>query len=197
MTQATQVDTAHEVYPPGPVGRALHKVEAVELVVGGLLVVLIFVLVSVQVVGRVTTFASPVWTGEVARFSLFCLAFGISGYLMGREEHVTLTAIDHVLPPLGRRVVHDFSLLVVAATCLVFAYEGVDLLTSTGQLKTPAAGIPVGWLYILPTAGMLLTAVRALLIITVPGARPQPEPLQVVEVETLAEGDSNAQRSNG
>ena len=174
MTQMTDtVDTGERVYRPGVWGRVLRAVELVELVLGGLLLTVILVLVALQVVARVAGFNSPVWSGEIARFSLFWIAFGIAGYLMGREEHVTLGVIDHVLPRLGKVFVHAFSLLVVAATCLVFAYEGYDLLTSTGVLRTPAAGIPVGWLYILPTAGMLLTAARALLLIFVPAARPR------------------------
>jgi TRAP-type C4-dicarboxylate transport system permease small subunit len=177
MTVPSNADAPHQVYRPGPVGRALRVVETAELVVGGLLLAGILLLVSVQVVTRVTALTSPVWTGEVARFSLFCLAFGLAGYLMGREEHVMLGAIDHVLPRIGRIIVHRFSLIVVAATCLAFAYEGYDLLSSTGALKTPAAGIPVGWLYILPTAGLLLAAARALLLILVPAARPVPEPV--------------------
>ncbi|MFC5382102.1 TRAP transporter small permease [Aquipuribacter nitratireducens] len=182
MAQTVRVETGHEVYRPGPVGRVLRTVELVELVLGGVLLVLILVLVSSQVVARVTPLDNPVWTGEVARFSLFWLAFGIAGYLMGREEHVTLTAVDAVLPRLGKIIVHRFSLLVVAATCLVFAYEGYDLLSSTGRLRTPAAGIPVGWLYILPTAGMLLTAARALLIVALPAARPIPHPPETADV---------------
>lgn len=174
MTQMTDgVDTGERVYRPGVWGRVLRAVELVELALGGVLLTVILVLVSLQVIARVAGFDSPVWSGEIARFSLFWIAFGIAGYLMGREEHVTLGVIDHVLPRLGRIFVHGFSLLVVAATCLAFAYEGIDLLTSTGVLRTPAARIPVGWLYILPTAGMLLTAARALLLVFVPSSRPQ------------------------
>ena len=181
MTQMRDVDTGERVHRPGVWGRILRAVELVELALGGLLLLVILVLVSFQVVARVSGLNSPVWSGEIARFSLFWIAFGIAGYLMGREEHVTLGVIDHVLPRLGKILVHAFSLLVVAATCLIFAYEGYDLLSSTGVLRTPAAGIPVGWLYILPTAGMLLTAARALLLILVPASRPQ-------FVETDADG---------
>jgi TRAP-type C4-dicarboxylate transport system permease small subunit len=182
MTQMTDtVDTGNRIHRPGVWGRILRAVEVVELALGGILLLVILTLVSMQVVARVAGFSSPVWSGEVARFSLFWIAFGIAGYLMGREEHVTLSVVDHVLPRLGRAFVHAFSLLVVAATCLVFAYEGYDLLSSTGALRTPAAGIPVGWLYILPTAGMLLTAARALLLIFVPATRPQ-------FVDTAADG---------
>ena len=90
----------------------------------------------------------------------------------GREEHITLDVIDHVLPPLGKRLVRSFARLVVAATALAVAYEGYDIFASASPIKSPAAGIPLGWIYLLPTIGMVLTACRALLLVFVPGTRP-------------------------
>lgn len=167
------VDTGEEIRRTGIWARVLRGIELVELAVGAILLLAILALVMMLVLARVTPVPSEVWTGELARYGLIWLAFGLSGYLMGREEHITLDVIDHVLPRLGQRIVYIFSLMVVAATCLAFAYEGYDLYSSTSVLKSPAAGIPIGWIYILPTAGMLLTAFRCLLLIVAPGARPQ------------------------
>ena len=141
-----------------------------------------------QALTRFTPLPSQVWTGEVARFSMIWLAFSLAGYLMGREEHIKLDAIDFVLPTIGKQVVHGFSMLVVAATSLTFAYEGYDLFSSGSPIKSPAAGIPIGWVYVLPTIGLVLTGLRAVLLAVVPSTRPvvdappPPPPLHDLEV---------------
>lgn len=175
-TQLAELDTGQEVRRPGTWGRVLYAVERVELAVGALLLLIILVLVMMQALSRFSPVPSFVWTGEVARFCLIWLAFSLAGYLMGREEHITLDAIDHVLPRLGKQLVHGFSLLVVAAVCLTFAYEGYDLFTAGSPIKSPAAGIPQGWIYFLPMLGLVLTGLRALLLVLVPATRPESLP---------------------
>lgn len=146
----------------------LRGIELVELTVGATLIVGITVLVMMQVLSRVTPLESFVWTGELARFSLLWLSFGLAGYLLGRDEHIALDVVDHVLPTLGQRLVRAFSLLVVAATALMFGYEGFDLFNAGSPIKSPATGIPLGWIYFIPMIGMGLTVLRALVEIVFP-----------------------------
>jgi TRAP-type C4-dicarboxylate transport system permease small subunit len=146
----------------------LRGIELVELTVGALLITAIVALVMLQVLARVTPLENQVWTGELARFSLLWLSFGLSGYLLGRDEHIALDVVDHVLPPLGQRLVKAFSLLVVGATAALFAYEGLDLFTAGSPIKSPATGIPQGWLYFIPMVGMGLTVLRAIVEIVFP-----------------------------
>lgn len=199
-TQLAELDTGQQVRRPGRWGTVLHAVERVELAVGGLLLLLILVLVMMQALSRFTPLPSQVWTGEIARFSLIWLAFSLAGYLMGREEHIKLDAIDHVLPRLGQQVVHGFSLLVVAATAFTFAYEGYDLFASGSPIKSPAAGIPVGWIYVLPTLGLVMTGLRALLLVLVPSTRaevvpgPPVAPLHDLDALELAATDAGRAR---
>ncbi|PJJ58041.1 TRAP-type C4-dicarboxylate transport system permease small subunit [Mumia flava] len=148
--------------------RVLRGVELAELTLGAVLLATILVLVVLQVVTRITPLDSNVWNGEIAKYALVWLAFGMSGYLLGRDEHITLDVIDKVLPPLGRRLVQAFAMLVVAATCGLFAYEGWDLVSSGSPIKSPAAGIPLPWIYVIPTIGIALTAVRAVLEVVFP-----------------------------
>lgn len=153
---------------PVALKKALRALELVELSVGALLLLGILVLVMWQVLARVSPIPSEVWTGELARFALVWLALGLSGYLMGRDEHIALDVVDHVLPDLARRLVRAFSLLVVAATALTFAYEGYDLWSAGTPIKSPAARIPLGWIYFIPMVGMGLTALRAVIEIVFP-----------------------------
>ncbi len=121
-----------------------------------------------QVLARVTPLDNQVWTGELARYSLLWLSFGLAGYLLGRDEHIALDVVDHVLPTLGQRIVKVFSLIVVAATALMFGYEGLDLFTAGSPIKSPATGIPQGWIYFIPMIGMALTVLRAVIEIVFP-----------------------------
>ena len=146
----------------------LRGLAIVELTIGAIFILGILSLVMLQVLARVTPIDNQVWTGELARFSLVWLSFGLAGYLLGRDEHIALDVVDHILPSLGQRLVRAFSLLVVAATAAMFGYEGLDLFTSASPIKSPATGIPLAWIYFIPMVGMALTVLRALLEIVFP-----------------------------
>lgn len=151
--------------------RGLRGIELIELTVGALLLLGIVVMVMWQVLARVTPLEGKIWTGELARFSLVWLSFGLAGYLLGRDEHIALDVIDHTLPPLGQRLVRVFSLLVVGATAYMFAYEGWDLFTADSPIKSPSTGIPLGWIYFIPMVGMALTVLRAVVEILFPSTQ--------------------------
>jgi TRAP-type C4-dicarboxylate transport system permease small subunit len=174
--------------------RGLRGIELVELTVGALLLLAIVAMVMLQVLARVTPLENRVWTGELARFSLVWLSFGLAGYLLGRDEHIALDVIDHVLPSLGQRLVKVFSLLVVGATAFMFAYEGWDLFTSGSPIRSPATGIPLGWIYFIPMVGMGLTVLRAVVEILFPSAHEGQIRVagEVIAEETAPEEHSDA-----
>jgi TRAP-type C4-dicarboxylate transport system permease small subunit len=147
----------------GRLGRVLRGVEIVEGTVGALLLAAILVLIMAQVIVRFSPFSGWVWTGELARFSLVWLTFILAGYLLGRDQHISLDIVDHILPARGRRVVEIVSHLVVAAVCAAFVYEGVGLIEAQSGIRSSAAKIPNSLLYAVPTIGFALTAVRALI----------------------------------
>lgn len=148
--------------PTGRFGRIMRGVEITEAVLGAILLVVILVLVMIQVTLRFTPIAGWVWTGELAKFAMVWLAFILSGYLMGRDEHVTLDIVDHVLSGRALRVVVVIAQLITAAICIVAFYEGFHLVSNQVNIKSPAAEIPMGIIYSVPMIGMGLTAVRCL-----------------------------------
>lgn len=168
QTTTTQQERSWGLRRPRWLSAPLRGLELVELAFGAVFILAIVGLVMLQVLARVTPIDNQVWTGELARFSLVWLSFGLAGYLLGRDEHIALDVVDHVLPSLGQRLVRVFSLLVVAATAIMFGYEGVDLFTSGSPIKSPATGIPLAWIYFVPMVGMALTLMRALLEIVFP-----------------------------
>lgn len=171
----------------------LRGLELVELTAGAIFILAIVSLVMLQVLARVTPIESQVWTGELAKFSLVWLSFGLAGYLLGRDEHIALDVVDHVLPPLGQRLVKAFSLIVVGATALMFGYEGLDLFSSGSPIKSPATGIPLAWIYFIPMVGMALTVLRAVLELVFPSSHEGQIRVagEVITDDTLgAEGDA-------
>ena len=93
--------------------------------------------------------------------------FVLSGYLMALDRHITIQLVDFVLPPRALGVVKVFVHVVVGATCLAMAYATYSLIADDIGQRTPAAEIPLAWIYVVPLVGFLLTALRAALAIVV------------------------------
>jgi TRAP-type C4-dicarboxylate transport system permease small subunit len=141
----------------------MRGIEIAEAVLGGLLLVVILVLVMIQVTLRFTPTAGWVWTGEIAKFAMVWLAFILSGYLMGRDQHVTLDIIDHFLPERALRVMIGVAQAITALICIAAFYEGYNLVNDQVAIKSPAAQIPMSIFYTVPMIGMGLTAVRCVI----------------------------------
>jgi TRAP-type C4-dicarboxylate transport system permease small subunit len=156
----------HELLPErGPFRPILKAVGKIEQAVGAALIVVILVLVLIQVTQRYTPFGGWPWTGEVARLALVWCTFVLSGYLMAQDRHITIRAIDLVLHERALGVVKLLSHVVVAATCLGMGYATYRLIADDIGQRTPAAEIPVSWVYVLPLIGFFLTALRAIMVI--------------------------------
>lgn len=147
---------------------ALRLLSSAEAAIGGFLVALLFVLMLTQAVQRYLPTGGWVWTGELARFSLVWLTFAMAGYLMARDGHITLKLVDHVAKGTLARLVGIFANVMVAIICLNLAYEAFDLVVQPAVQTTPALGIPVNALYVIPLAGLLLTTLRSAVAVFVP-----------------------------
>ncbi len=166
-------DQYSELLPSGGLLRTLMRwVGLAEQAIGASLIVVILVLVLIQVAQRyIHTFGGWPWTGEVARLSLVWCTFVLVGYLMAQDRHITIKVADLVLPERILDLVKLGSHLVVLATCLGMAYATSSLIANDIGQRTPAAGIPVAWIYLVPLVGYLLTALRALMMITMVDVR--------------------------
>lgn len=147
----------------GPVGKILRAVEFAEGAIGALLLLAILALVMVQITVRFSALGGWAWTGELARFSLVWLTFILSGYLLGRDQHISFDIVDHVLSARALRVVKIVSYVIVAAICAAFVYEGIGLMDAQSFIRSSAAEIPMSFVYLIPTIGFALTGVRALI----------------------------------
>lgn len=149
---------------PGP----LRVLETVEVVVAGALLLAVLGLVVFQVVSRYV-FSTPfVWSEELARFALLWLTFVAAGFVMARGVHVTVTVGDRLLGRRGRLVVDLFAIGVVLLVCGLLIAVSPEFLATAGRTSSPAAGIPMGWVYGSAVVGFVLMGLHGVgLVVTV------------------------------
>lgn len=145
--------------PPRPA--PVRWLERAELAAGALMLALVFALVLAQAIQRHLPVTDWVWTGELARLGLVWLAFSLVGYLVGRDEHITLRLVDMFAGPRLLRAVWVASNLVVAAVGTALTVDAAAMVFGSSPQATPALGIPVTWVHAIPLAGMALAVVRA------------------------------------
>lgn len=144
-----------------------------ETILGSLLMFMIFALMLLQVAQRYLPIGPGVWVGEIARFGLVWLTFALAGYLVSKNEHVAIGVIDVWLKrDVWRRGVIIFVNIVIAAVGVMFALDAFAMVQGASMQHTPATGIPLSLIYVIPMIGFILTAihgvVRALSAFVVP-----------------------------
>ena len=145
----------------------MKTVGLMEQTIGASLIVVILALVLTQVAQRyIHAFDGWPWTGEVPRLALVWCTFALSGYLMAQDRHITIKVIDLVLRERALGLVKLMSHLVVLATCLGMGYATYRLIVDDIGQRTPAAEIPLALVYVMPLLGYLLTALRAVMVIS-------------------------------
>lgn len=159
---------------------------AIELTIGALALMIIFVLLLVQTLQRYLPLDGWPWTGELARFSLVWLTFVVAGVLVTRDSHISIEMIDGIDSPLLRRVVRVVSCLIVAAIGVGLTVEALALVGDQAILKSPAMGMPMSWLYGISLIGFVSTTLRAVVAAVDYGLNGVPAP-QYDEIEVAAE----------
>ncbi|MEE6282441.1 TRAP transporter small permease [Georgenia sp. MJ170] len=131
-------------------------------VVGALCVALILVLVSVQVVQRVTTGGSWAWSGEIAKFAMVWSTFILAPHLLRVGGHLRVDVIEQWLTPRGERWMTRLTDILIAATCAGLTWAGWGLLNAPFLGSAPASGIPLTVIYAVPVLGLLFTTIMAI-----------------------------------
>jgi TRAP-type C4-dicarboxylate transport system permease small subunit len=163
--------------------RIIRPIEVVEIVLGSLFVLLIMALVLTQAIQRYTPFSGSAWTGEVARFALGWGSIVLAGYLLGRDEHITLHMIDHVVPSRALPWVIRVSQFIVLLIAIGMVRDGWQLVSvDTGRVSS-AALIPLTVVYAIPFLGFVLTMLRAAIALVRP-----PVPVSIVVDGTIEIG---------
>ncbi|RLV55798.1 TRAP transporter small permease subunit [Aeromicrobium phragmitis] len=183
MSQPSEPAVAQQGPPPerGP----LRYIALAEEVIGGLLILVIFVFVLLQAVQRYLPGPTWVGAGELARFAMAVVTFALVGLLYGRSSHIVVRVIERYVRGRAARVLAVVTHVVVAFTAILLLNEAWLLFQSSGNQSTPALGLPMTWIYLLPLIGVALLLVRAVLAVVWPGST-APDPQHDNETEVQA-----------
>lgn len=153
--------------PSGRLRGMFKALGFLEQLVASLLLVAILGLVLVLVVRRYIGGGWP-GTGEIARYSLVWATMLIAGFLMAYPPfHISINLIDYLVKGRWLGALKLFVNMFVLLTSLALIYGCYQLVvTDIGQV-TPAAGIPVRFINMVPLVGFSLVALRAVLGIVV------------------------------
>lgn len=164
--------------PPGREVGVLRWLGYVEQLIGGLLILVIFVFVLMQAVQRYLPTGTWVGAGELSRYALAGLTFLMAGYLYGHGLHIAVLVIDRYTSKRTAKVLHVLTHVLVVVVSLLLLNEVWFLLTDSVSQSTPALGIPMLWIYLLPLLGILTLTVRSAVAIFVPRAiAADPDPI--------------------
>lgn len=109
-----------------------------------------------------STFA---WIDEATRLLMVWALFLALGLALERGRQVAVTTLFQKLPDLPRKIVAtliNLTGLVFSCYLVVLGIELVKFVMRTGQLS-PTLGLPMYWLYVAPSVGFSLLALRYLL----------------------------------
>lgn len=152
----------HESPRARTVSRTLVRIlDLAEQTVGAVCLGVILVLVSVQVVQRVTTGGSWVWSGEFAKYAMVWLTFILAAHLLRTDEHLKVDVIEQWLTPRGERIATRVTDALIALSCWGLVWAGWGLLTAPFLGSAPASGVPLVIVYAVPVLGLFLIALTA------------------------------------
>lgn len=147
--------------PPRWLAVPIRTATFVELALGAVAVIVIFVLVLVQAGQRYLPIDGWPWTGELARYSLVWLTFLVAGVLVSRDAHVAIEMVDSVPSEWVARVARVVSSLIVAAVGVGLTAAAWEL-TQEGSIRSPAMQMPMSWFHAISMLGFISTTIRAL-----------------------------------
>lgn len=153
--------------------RALVKAEewlCVALVLG------VLGLVVFQVVSRYVLERPSIWSEELARFALVWLTFIAAGYVMSRGAHVTVVVGSKLLGARGGALLRSVASLIVLVACAALLFGSPEFLTAADRTSSPAASIPMSWVYGSAVVGFLLMAVHSLVMAVTAARHPDELP---------------------
>lgn len=148
--------------------RAIFKVIAnLEQVLGALLLLALLSLTLALVIQRYLRTGWP-GTGELARYMMVWGTFLMAGYLVAYPpRHITIAVVDYFVKGRWLGVFKLLADLVILASSLVVLYGGYQLLSTDIGQTTPAAGMRIFWVNMVPVVGFVLVVLRAILGIVV------------------------------
>jgi len=121
------------------------------------LTILMIGLVTYQVFERYVLHYTPPWSEELAVYLM--IWFGILGIAIGvrRHSHMALEYFAAKMPKMVQKGFRLFNYVLMLIYSSVLVYEGINMVELTMSQKSPAIGLPVGYVYLaLPVSAVLM-----------------------------------------
>ena len=102
------------------------------------------------------------WTDEATRLLMVWLVFAGLGVVLGRKRHIAVTVFFERLSQRWSQIIRITIDIIGFLFCLYLSWLGIELTVfvwHTGQLS-PTLNLPMYWIYIAPTLGFFLMALR-------------------------------------
>ncbi|MBS3967780.1 MAG: TRAP transporter small permease [Truepera sp.] len=143
-----------------------------------LLVMILAVLVAVvlaNVIGRYFFGFALTWADEMARFLFVWLTFLGATVGLARGAHIGMDIVVQALPPRGARALQTLALLLIMIFLSVWGWYSIELVQRSMALRTPAMGLPLGYIYAIApiSAGLMLLVCLYQFVRTLRGQKAQ------------------------
>ncbi len=136
---------------------AFLRMRWLEPVLVAILAVLVTVVLS-NVIGRYLLGAGITWADEMARFLFVWLTFLGAVLGLARGAHIGMDMVVQALPALPARLLRLLALGLMAVFLAIWGWYAVELVQRSMTFRTPALGVPRGYVYsVAPvSAGLML-----------------------------------------
>ena len=121
------------------------------------LTIIMIALVTYQVFERYVLHYTPPWSEELAVYLM--IWFGIIGIAAGvrRNSHMSLEYFANKMPKSLQEFLKIFNYVIMLLYTSTLIYEGINMVELTMSQKSPAIGLPVGYVYLaLPVSAILM-----------------------------------------
>lgn len=130
-----------------------------EPVLAALLAVLVSIVLG-NVIGRYLLGSGITWADEMARFLFVWLTFLGAVLGLARGAHIGMDMVVATLPEVPARLLRLLALGLMAVFLAVWAWFAFELVQRSMTFRTPALGIPRGYIYaVAPASALLMLAV--------------------------------------
>lgn len=136
---------------------AFLRMRWLEPVLVAILAVLVAVVLA-NVIGRYLLGAGITWADEMARFLFVWLTFLGAVLGLARGLHIGMDLVVAALPARPARALRLLALGLMALFLAVWGWQALELVQRSMTFRTPALGVPRGWIYAVApaSAGLML-----------------------------------------
>lgn len=117
-----------------------------------------------EVIMRYAFNSSLSWAEEVSRYAFVWSALVSIGYSIKEKSILKVDTLVEALPKKLKDFVSNFGNLIVTVFftyLFIHSVPTVEKVVRTGQ-RSPALGIPMGWIYLAAIVGFLLASIRSI-----------------------------------